>query len=264
MYPRAQQGLFARYCLSVRQPRTFLVTVADQLREGLAGAILANRLRAGHSALVAVVPPQDVHDTECVLVPATAEDIDLAARASDGIIIATPQMASQIHADRCLSGDALVLLGHSNPNRAHELTSVAKHRLKLARRWAHEHSHQLRVVILSGRGLGADGVAPEADQYAIRWEGDRLPLIREVASTTTSANADEAVALLEHMDGIDRVIIVTSWWHVKRSIIEMRRAMDAAQMDIPVHALRSWKPLPRMHQLRVERRANKQLLARQR
>jgi uncharacterized SAM-binding protein YcdF (DUF218 family) len=236
-----------------RQPRTFLISAHASLRHSLARALMDNRLRADHPVLVAQTPPGELpQGTECILVPESLAHIEQAATSPEGIIIATHELAQIAGASRCRTGVAIVLLGHTNPARPGQLTRVAEHRLRLARRLALRHARSLRVVVLSGRG--PSGVAAEADQYAQLWEGDRLPLVREVASTDTPGNAREAAQLLEFIDGVERIILVTSWWHAARAARDMRAALVERRMNIAVTSASAMRPLPRIHQLRNELR----------
>jgi hypothetical protein len=238
-----------------RSPRTFLVTCAPERRRKLASVIAANRMRANSPVLVAAVPPAHLPErTECVLLPHSADEVALAARASDGIIIVTDQLADDIGAARAARGLVIVLLGHSDPTHPSRLTHVARSRLLLARRLARRHAPVLRAVILSGRGVGDDSMPPEADQYALHWSGERLPLLREVASTTTHANAIEAAAMIEALGGVDEILLVTSWWHARRARYEMLAALADECLAIPVRAAQSYWPLPKPRQLRGEHR----------
>jgi hypothetical protein len=231
----------------------FMILTAPERRKVLAQAITDNRMRAGHSTLIAPRPPVDLPaSVECLLVPDSLDDVAAAARADNGIIIATPELARQSGAERPERGVAIVLLGHSDPQRPSRLTPIAKARLDVAKRLALQLAPRLRAVVLSGRG--PDGQTPEADQYAWDWQGERLPLLREIASMTTRENADEAVKLLRALGGVDEVILVTSRWHTGRALWLMRDASTRAGASWKIEAHSSWLPLAGPARFLKERR----------
>lgn len=235
-----------------RSPGVFLVAAEGPHVKQLIDALQTNRVRGNLPARVHQTSnfddgARDEHIEHLVLAM-SSEMVEQAAQLHCGIIVSDHETARATGTERPSSGDVIVLYGHSDPMFPAKLTKTAERRLARAQKIAGR-SQTLRAIILSGRGP-AEGVPPEADQYAVSWRGARMPVIREVASRSTDENAYEATLLIRALGGVERVLVVTSWWHMPRAVADLRRHL--ADPSIIIVACPAWRPLPGWQYLRSE------------
>jgi glucosamine-6-phosphate deaminase len=121
------------------------------------------------------------------------------------------------------SDQVMVVLGHRDPDsRAHRASHQSFGRLAVAARAAER--DPARAVVLTG--FTSTGGFSEAEQMAEEWHVTDVPTLLEVAGTDTRGNAVCSLPLIAALDGIRRVTVVTSAWHI-RARLYFRHYKDA-------------------------------------
>jgi glucosamine-6-phosphate deaminase len=108
---------------------------------------------------------------------------------------------------------AVIVLGHRDPGRSpeHRISHESLERLQRAERLVAR--DPARAVVLTG--YTSTGGLSEAEQMAAAWTDPEVPFLLEVAGIDTAFNAARSLPLVQALGGIERVTVVTSFWHVR-------------------------------------------------
>ena len=114
----------------------------------------------------------------------------------------------------CTSDRAIIVLGHRLPGVSSDDRVSAESFARLRRAAAACRRDPPRVVILTGYTRTPYGMS-EAEQMKAEWSVPTVPALLEEAGRNTAENATRSLPLIRAMDGIRRVTVVTSVWHVR-------------------------------------------------
>ena len=176
-------------------------------------------------------------------------------------VVCDPAAASALRASPYRDArHAVIVLGHREPgiSAEHRISGESLERLQRAERLVHR--DPARVAILTG--YTTTGGLSEAEQMALGWRDQDVPALLEVAGRDTAENASRSWPLVQALGGIDRVTVVTSFWHVRARFFfaapYVRRGVEV-QMR---HEWRGWgwprllaSEVPKLALARGERRA---------
>jgi hypothetical protein len=127
-------------------------------------------------------------------------------------VLCDPAAASELPVRRDIDHVAVVL-GHREPGIS------AEHRISVESLQRVQRAEHLvrrvptRAVILTG--YTSTGGLSEAEQMALTWRDPAVPWLLELAGRRTAENATRSLPLIQALDGIRRVTVVTSFWHVR-------------------------------------------------
>jgi glucosamine-6-phosphate deaminase len=111
------------------------------------------------------------------------------------------------------SDHVAVVLGHREPgvSAEHRISAHSRARLRhAAALCAHEPT---RSVVLTG--FTHTGGLSEAEQMALEWRLDDVPVVLEVAGRNTAENASRSLPLILAHGDVRRVTVVSSVWHLR-------------------------------------------------
>ena len=111
------------------------------------------------------------------------------------------------------SGHVVIVLGHREPgvSAEHRISRESLERLQRAERLVRR--DPARAVVLTG--YTSTGGLSEAEQMAAAWRDPDVPFLLEVAGIDTAYNATRSLPIVTAIGGIERVTVVTSFWHLR-------------------------------------------------
>ena len=87
------------------------------------------------------------------------------------------------------------------------------------------------TVVLTGR--------PEAELMHAAWQGRALRVVCETDAGVTAESAAHVARLAREL-GADEVIVVTSWWHCRRTAFLFRRALRGGGVAVSTVGAPTW------------------------
>ena len=87
------------------------------------------------------------------------------------------------------------------------------------------------TVVLTGR--------PEAELMHAAWQGRALRVVCETDAGVTAESAAYVARLAREL-GADEVIVVTSWWHCRRTAFLFRRALRGGGVAVSTVGAPTW------------------------
>jgi glucosamine-6-phosphate deaminase len=129
-------------------------------------------------------------------------------------VVCDPEAASALAPAAGRGSDhAVIVLGHREPgvSAEHRISRESLERIQRAERLVRR--DPARAVVLTG--YSSTGGLSEAEQMAVAWRDPDVPFLLEVAGTDTARNATRSLPLVGALGGIDRVTVVTSFWHLR-------------------------------------------------
>lgn len=87
------------------------------------------------------------------------------------------------------------------------------------------------TVVLTGR--------PEAELMHAAWQGRALRVVCEIDAGVTAESAAHVARLAREL-GADEVIVVTSWWHCRRTAFLFRRALRGSGVGVSTVGAPTW------------------------
>jgi glucosamine-6-phosphate deaminase len=129
-------------------------------------------------------------------------------------VIADEAAASRLRPHPGRSSDrAVIVLGHRERGSPEDRIS-GESRSRIDRAVAECDRHPPRAVILTGYTRTESGLS-EAEQMKAEWPLPHVPALLEDAGRNTAENATRSLPLIRAIGDIRRVIVVTSFWHVR-------------------------------------------------
>jgi uncharacterized SAM-binding protein YcdF (DUF218 family) len=129
----------------------------------------------------------------------------------------------------------VVVHGHREGNAAGGMPWISDECLARVRA-AERAATRYRATRVLFCGAGEKGFPSEAAQMSQAWRGPRVRHFLDERSKTTAQNAEEALRWATQL-GVTRLIVVSSWWHVRLSIYYR----PFARVGIAVQRTRSWR-----------------------
>lgn len=110
------------------------------------------------------------------------------------------------------SDHAIIVLGHREPgiSEEHRISAESLGRVAVGAQVARAGA---RAIIFTGY-TSTDGLA-EAEQMALAWPVDEVPVLTEIGARTTAGNAANSLPLILALGGVARVTVVSSAWHLR-------------------------------------------------
>jgi glucosamine-6-phosphate deaminase len=140
------------------------------------------------------------------------------------------------------SEHVVIVLGHREPGISAEHRISAHSRARLGRAARICAREAARAVILTG--YTHTGGLSEAEQMALEWPRQEVPVILEVAGRNTAENASRSLPLVLAQGGVRRVSVVTSVWHIRTPyFFAPYRAHGLEVRFRPAPPLRGWAHL---------------------
>ena len=140
------------------------------------------------------------------------------------------------------SDRVVVVLGHREPGDApeHRISSHSRSRLFRAEEACLE--DPVRAAILTGYA-GSAGLS-EAEQLEREWTVPDVPALMEVAGRSTAENASRSLPIVLAIGGVDRVVVVTSLWHLRAPFFFAPYRRHGLEVDVlRARPLRRWRHL---------------------
>jgi uncharacterized SAM-binding protein YcdF (DUF218 family) len=89
------------------------------------------------------------------------------------------------------------------------------------------------TVVLTGR--------PEAELMRRAWQGSSNRLLCDTGAGVTAESAAHTARLVREL-GVSEVVVVTSWWHCRRTGLLFRRALNGTGAGVRTVPSPSWTP----------------------